>query len=43
MEDIKILEWIKDNSDFNDRYGENYSYSDGSGIGYSLDSPGEHN
>ena len=33
MEDIKILEWIKDNSDFNDRYGENYSYSDGSGCG----------
>lgn len=34
MEDIKILEWIKDNSDFNDRYGENYSYGDGSGFGY---------
>lgn len=33
MEDIKILEWIKDNSDFNDRYGESYSYSDGSGCG----------
>ena len=33
MEDIKILEWIKDNFDFNDRYGESYSYSDGSGCG----------
>ena len=33
MEDIKILEWIKDNFDFNDRYGESYSYSDGSGYG----------
>ena len=37
MEDIKILEWIKDNSDFNDRYGENYSYGDGSGCGGGYD------
>ena len=38
MEDIKILEWIKNNSDFNDRYGENYSYSDGCGSGGGYDS-----
>ena len=38
MEDIKILEWIKDNSDYGNDYGYGYDYGNiydpGSGSGY---------